>query len=253
MALMPGAEPSGPQAPGRAAAPATFGLIHGGAHGAWCWDKLVRALADRGQRAVAMDLPCEDDDAGAAEYAQVVLGALAGSGEPPVLVAHSLGGLTAPLAAAARPVRMMIFIAAFLPVPGRSFNDQRAAEPPMMLPYHGGAAGLRDRFYNTCTAADADWAMARLRRQALTPFTEITPLRQWPAVPSAYLLCTQDHACNPQWARRAVPGRLGVQPGELAGSDHSPFLNRPAELADLLIALAAGDDDGLSAPRGNPG
>jgi pimeloyl-ACP methyl ester carboxylesterase len=238
-------------APGRAAGPVTFGLIHGGAHGAWCFEKLIAALASRGHPAIAMDLPCEDEEAGAAEYARVVTDALAGTGEPVVLVAHSLGGLTAPLVAVARPVQLMIFIAALLPVPGRSLNEQRAAEPEMMSPYHGGVAGLRDRFFNTCSAADAEWAMARLRRQALRPFTETTPLRQWPSVPSAYLLCTQDHAGNPDWARRAARERLGVEAVELRGSDHSPFLNRPAELADLLISLAGATQE--SAQERQPG
>lgn len=220
--------------------PVTFGLIHGGAHGAWCFEKLIAALASRGHPAVAMDLPCEDEQAGAGEYARVVTGALAGSREPVALVAHSLGGLTAPLVAAARPVQLMIFVAAHLPVPGISLNEQRRAEPQMMFPYRGGVAGLRDRFFNTCSPADADWAMARLRRQALKPFTEVTPLRRWPPVPSAYLVCTQDHATNPDWARQAARERLGVEPVELAGSDHSPFLSRPAELADLLVSVARG-------------
>lgn len=218
--------------------PVTFGLIHGGAHGAWCFEKLIAKLARRGHPALAMDLPCEDDEAGAERYARVVTGALAGCPEPVILVAHSLGGLTAPLVATARPVQLMIFIAAHLPVPGLSLNDQRAAEPEMMFPYHGGAAGLRDRFYNACSAADADWAMARIRRQALKPFSEITPLRQWPPVPSAYLIGTRDHATNPDWARRTARERLGVDATELPGSDHSPFLSRPPELADLLISLA---------------
>jgi len=235
-----------------AGGPVTFGLIHGGAHGAWCFGKLIAALAGRGHLAVAMDLPCEDDEAGAGQYARVVTDALAGHPEPVVLVAHSLGGLTAPLVAAARPVQLMIFIAAHLPVPGRSLNDQRVAEPDMMFPYHGGVAGLRRRFFNTCSAADADWAMTRLRRQALRPFTEITPLRQWPPVPSAYLVGTQDHATNPDWARRAARERLGVDAIELAGSDHSPFLNRPAELAGLLISLASANQ-GVSAAPGSPG
>jgi pimeloyl-ACP methyl ester carboxylesterase len=220
-----------------------FALIHGGAHGAWCFRKLIPELTARGHRAVAVDLPCEDDDAGTAQYARVVIDSLADRPEPVVLVAHSLGGLTAPLVAAVRPVQTMIFIAAFLPVPGQSMNDQRRREPTMMFPYHDGVPGLRDRFYNTCSATDADWAMARLRRQALKPFTEVTPLREWPSVPSAYVVCTEDHACNPAWARRAARERLGVEPAELAGSDHSPFLSRPAELAGLLVSLATARHD----------
>jgi pimeloyl-ACP methyl ester carboxylesterase len=216
----------------------TFGLVHGGAHGAWCWDRLVEALARLGRRAIAMDLPCEDEDAGAAEYAAVVVDALAGVDGEVVLVGHSLGGLTVPLVASARPASRMIFLSGLLPSPGLSLRDQQAAEPEMMFPYRGGRAGLRERFYNTCAPEDADRAMALLRPQALKPFVEKTPLEAWPELPSSYVLCTEDRACNPAWSRRAARDRLGVAPVELAGSDHSPFLNRPDELARLLVELA---------------
>jgi pimeloyl-ACP methyl ester carboxylesterase len=213
----------------------TFGLIHGGAHGAWCWERLVPRLTALGYRAVAPDLPCEDDDAGAGEYASVIVDSLADAGDV-VLVAHSLGGLTAPLVAARRPVRRIIFIAGLLPVPGLSLRDQQTREPDMMFPYRGGMPGLRERFFNGCRTEDADWAMARIRRQSLTPFTERTPLERWPDVPVRYFVCGQDRAVNPDWGRRAARLRLGIDAIELADSDHSPFLSRPAELAELLAA-----------------
>ena len=216
----------------------TFGLVHGGAHGAWCWDRVIAGLEAEGHRAVAPELPCEDEAAGTAEYADVVADALADRDEPVVLVGHSLGGLTVPLVAERRPVRRMVFVAGFLPVPGKSFRDQQAGEPDMNFPYQGGRAGLRERFYHACAPEDADLAMARLRRQALKPYTETTPLRAWPDVPSTYVLCTEDRACNPEWSRRAIPERIGVTPLELAGSDHSPFLGRPAELTRLLLEAA---------------
>jgi hypothetical protein len=42
---------------------ATFGLVHGGFHGGWCWDRLIPELAARGHEAVAMDMPIDDADA----------------------------------------------------------------------------------------------------------------------------------------------------------------------------------------------
>jgi hypothetical protein len=57
--------------------------------------------------------------------------------------------------------------------------------------------------------------------------------RQLPQVERAYIVCSEDRLVNPEWARRAAPDRLDVEPVELPGS-HSPFLSRPAELADLL-------------------
>ena len=104
----------------------------------------------------------------------------------------------------------------------------------------GGKAGLRERFYATCAPEDADRAMGLLRRQSETPFVERTPLRAWPSAPSSYVVCAEDRAVVPAWSRRAARERLGIEPVELAGSDHSPFLGRPGELAELLVALANG-------------
>ena len=108
----------------------------------------------------------------------------------------------------------------------------------MLFPYHGGQPALRSRFYHQCRPDEVDWAMGKLRPQALKPFTETTPLQKWPPVPSSYIVCTEDRACNPAWSRRAARSRLEIEPIELVGSDHSPFLSRPAELAALLIQLA---------------
>jgi pimeloyl-ACP methyl ester carboxylesterase len=215
----------------------TFALVHGGAHGAWCWERVVAELERRGHAAVAVDLPCEDDGAGAAAYAETVLEAL--PDEPVVLVGHSLGGLTVPLVAAGRPARRMIFVSALLPVPGKSFRDQQQEEE-IMYPYVGGKEGLRERFYDGCSAEDADRAMGLLRRQSETPFVETTPLRAWPDVPSSSIVCGADRAVIPAWSVRAARERLGTEPVVLAESDHSPFLGRPAELTDLLVRLAEG-------------
>jgi pimeloyl-ACP methyl ester carboxylesterase len=34
-----------------------FVLIHGGFHGAWCWERVIPALRKLGHQAVAIDLP----------------------------------------------------------------------------------------------------------------------------------------------------------------------------------------------------
>jgi hypothetical protein len=44
--------------------------------------------------------------------------------------------------------------------------------------------------------------------------------------------------CTIEHCRYAVSARLGVEPIELPGG-HSPFLARPAHLADVLVAATA--------------
>jgi hypothetical protein len=84
---------------------------------------------------------------------------------------------------------------------------------------------------------DVAWAFARLRPQAGAPRREPCPLTSWPPGDRAYILCREDHAISPAWSRRAARERLGVEAIELEGS-HSPFLSRPATLAEVLDRLA---------------
>jgi pimeloyl-ACP methyl ester carboxylesterase len=112
----------------------TFALIHGGGHGGWCWQRLQPSLARLGHQSISPDLPIEDDNAGATEYASVVLDAVSSVPEPIVVVGHSLRGLVVPLVAEARPTRRMIFLAALLPQPGVSEMRQQVVEPDKLPP-----------------------------------------------------------------------------------------------------------------------
>ena len=231
----------------------TFGLVHGAWHGAWCWERLIPELERLGHRTVAVDLPGEDPAATFSDYAGLVVAELEGEDEEIVLVGHSLAGLTVPIAAASLPVRRLVFLCALIASPGRSFSEQAEAEPDMLLTgYQAGLAELhggshrewvdfdiaRKSLYVDCDEAAAEAAYRRLRPQALAPYREPCPLDALPDVECAYVLGSADRLVNPEWSRRAAPERLGIQPVELAGSSHSPFLSRPGELARILHGYA---------------
>ena len=227
---------------------ATFSLVHGAWHGAWCWQALVPELEGRGHRAIAVELPCDDPAATFSDYADVVVAALEGVDDEVVLVAHSLGGHTAPLVAARRPVQRLVYLCARLADPGRSLLDQLGDEPEMLLPrYRDGIEAdeqgrsrftdfevAREVFYADCDEGAARAAFERLRPQAQRAHDEPCPLDVHPDVPTEYVVCSADGIVNPEWSRREARERLGVEPAELPGSSHSPFLSRPAELAALL-------------------
>ena len=82
---------------------ATFVLVPGAGGAAWYWHRLVPELERRGHSAIPVGLPTDDDSAGLAEYADVVVEAI-GDRRPVVLVAQSLGGFTAPLVCERVPV-----------------------------------------------------------------------------------------------------------------------------------------------------
>ena len=224
-------------------------LVHGSYHGAWCWDLLRPELERLGHRVITMDLPISDPTLGAAEYARVVENALE-PGSEPVLVGHSMAGLVIPLVAAHRPIRRLVFLAAFLPSPGRSANDQRATEPidgrvaPTTAEWIDigedvwmvGPKTATELFFPDATPAIARWATQRLRPQSYRVMTEATPLTAWPEVETRSIVCRDDRAINPALVRAAARDRLGIEAVEISGG-HSPFLTRPVELALALDQL----------------
>lgn len=228
-------------------AASVFGLVHGGSHGAWCWERLIPELERLGHSAVTMDLPIDEMDSGLERCAATVAEALAAV-QGPILVGHSIAGTFLPLAAEASSARAMVFLNAMIPVAGRSLADQQAAEPSMVAyPYHllrdeqGRTLSTREvakaMYFSDCSEADIDWAMPRLRPQAPTLRASPYPNRPFPEIPTRYILGTEDAVVSPEWSRRAAAERLGAAPIELPGG-HSPFLSRPRLLAETLDRIA---------------
>lgn len=222
-------------------------LVHGGMQGSWCWDLVVPELAGRGVKSVTADLPITDPAAGAAEYADAIVAAATGLPEV-VLVGHSMSGSALPIAAHRLPTAHLVFVCAVLPIPGRSIAEEFAADPDLaseaqaayrfdeLSRFDMDPADAKRVFFHDCDPDLAEWAATRLRPQASKVAVETTPLLEWPKVPCTYVLCTDDRSMPPQWARRAVPERLGVTPIELSGG-HAPFLSRPGQLADIIVRI----------------
>jgi pimeloyl-ACP methyl ester carboxylesterase len=233
-----------------------FVLVHGSYAGAWIWDLVRPELERRGHRVTAIEMPISDPTAGAVAYARAIVDAVDWT-EPPVLVGHSMSGLVVPLVAAERPVQRLIFVAAMLARPGVSATEQRQAEPidppgPMKTAqwtdlgdgvWSVGPDTATEMFWHDAPPDVAARAVARLRPQSYKVMTEASPLTAWPAVPSAYVACRDDHSTNPEWQLSAARERLGIEPVQLDGG-HSPMLSRPAELAEVLHGLATGGAPG---------
>ncbi len=226
-----------------------FVLVHGAYHGAWCWDELRAELERGGHASTAVDLPCDDPDAGAERYVDEIIHAIPKHAGEVVMVGHSLAGLSIPIAASRIHTAMTVYLCAILPVPGLSFDAQRAAtatgfeasRPPVDNP-DGSTSCPEDTaveiFFHDCAPEVALAAARQLRPQHWKITQEVTPLRQWPAVPAAYILCTGDRMVAPAYGVVAARLQLGVDPIELPGG-HSPFLSRPRELAQALVREAA--------------
>ena len=227
----------------------TVGLVHGAFHGAWCWERLTPELERRGMHVIAPNLPCDDPEAGVAEYANCVGTALGGHDEV-VLVGHSLGSFTLPVVAQRRPVLRMIFLCSVPAGPHPEIVRDMAAmttEEWNRAPrFHDdvgvevlGNDAARRLFFHDCSDADAAWAVSRLRPQAPRPLELPLPITGWPSVAQSVVLCTDDRVVRESWATKAARRQLdGGEPVLMQGS-HSPFLSRPSELADVIASLVS--------------
>jgi pimeloyl-ACP methyl ester carboxylesterase len=226
----------------------TFALLHGAWHGAWCWERLIEPLRERGHRAIAVDLPCDDVEAGLDATADVAAGFLID--DDVIVVGHSLSGLVLPLVAARRPVRALVYLCAFVPLEGKSMGDQfREAPEPIVtfpVPPQGDAEGrsywpdeavARGSLYPDLSEEDAHWAFARLRAQAPTTQRETHP-SGLPDARAVSLVCARDAVVNPEWSRRVARERLGHEPVEL-DAGHFPMLTAPDLLAGALDAVSS--------------
>src|SRR5215217_5411184 len=100
----------------------TYVLIHGAGDVAWSWGLVAAELRQREHDVVAVDLPSEDESAGWWDYADTVVDAI-GARTDLVVVAHSLGGFTAPLVCERVPVDLLVLVAAMIPSPGERAGE----------------------------------------------------------------------------------------------------------------------------------
>ncbi len=226
---------------------ATYVLIHGAASDSWYWHLVVPRLRARGHDVVAPDLPSDDDSAGLSEYADAVVDAIGDHTDRDdlVVVAQSLGGFTAPLVCDRVPVRLMVLVAAMVPLPGERPADwwantrfeqaRREQAEPDGRTIDGDFDPMVEYFHDVPPDVVAEAYARGERDQSGTPMEKPWPLAAWPDVPTRFLLCRNDRFFPAEFMRRVVRDRLGITPDELE-SGHLPALAHPQELVERLEA-----------------
>jgi pimeloyl-ACP methyl ester carboxylesterase len=220
--------------------PTTFVLIPGAGGQAWYWHRLVAELERRGHVAIAVDLPTDDDMAGLAAYADTVVAAV-GERSPVVVVAQSMGGLTAPLVCARLPVELLVLLNAMIPLPGETGGEwwtvtgQGAAQAAYWqsegLP--GDPGDETAVFFHDVPADVVAAAQEQPFAQSTRPFEDPWPLAAWPDVPTRVLVGRDDRLFPAALQRRIAAERLGIAADEIPAG-HLVALSRPGELADRL-------------------
>jgi pimeloyl-ACP methyl ester carboxylesterase len=238
---------------------ATFVLVHGAWHGAWCWREIVPLLEAEGHRVLAPDLPGHgSDDSPVSKmtlesYARRVQSTVESASEPVVLVGHSMSGMVVTQAAeyARARVRRLVYLTAMLPGDGQSlaalvgsFAGPDPVHAKVIVDEQAGTCVLADGaaaglFYGECAPEAIEFALPMLRPEALVPLA--TPVRVTAdgagSLPRAYIECLRDGAIT-LGLQRHMQAALPCEPVLEIDSDHSPFLSRPRALSDHLLALA---------------
>jgi len=227
-------------------------FVHGACvkDGSWWWHPTGELLAERGVASDAPALPsCGETGAptsaegpGLTDDVASVRHVLTASDEPTVLVVHSYGGIVAAEAAAGvGTVRHLLLVSSYLPEVGQSLSSFGGEQPAPFLDIdpEGGTFTVRPEtlagtFLQDCDPELQREAMGRTARQSLSVLEQPVRSAAWQHVPSTYLVCAQDRG-TPAERQREFARRAGSVVELDAG--HHPFLSRPAEVRDLILAL----------------
>jgi pimeloyl-ACP methyl ester carboxylesterase len=224
---------------------ATYVLIHGAWHGAWCWDFVKPELEKEGHKVITPNLPI-DTEATLIDYAKFVVNEIDEEWDP-IVVGHSMAGLLLPLIAENTIVRRLVYLCAVLRRAGCSLAEDHedGVNPGLTIPgfeqikvdENDGFSSLKKEampyFYADCTEEIQKWAFSNLRKQH-SYWKEENPQEEWPEVSSASIICTEDKAIDPHWSEQVARDWLNVRPITLSAS-HSPFLSHPKKLAEILL------------------
>ena len=233
---------------------AKFLLVHGSLHGAWCWRDLIPALAALDHEATAIDMPGHGENT--TPLREVTLDAyrdavLAASDASTVIVGHSMAGYPISAAAEKNPggMRGLVYVAAYVPAPGKSLAQMRAlaARQPLAEAIARNPDGIsfgiqpekvKPLFYHDCTDAVVEYARAHLTQQAVAPLdTPVTLSANYARVPRAYIRCMDDRAVVPELQVSITEDWPEETVHEMPTS-HSPFFSDPQGLARLLDRIA---------------
>jgi pimeloyl-ACP methyl ester carboxylesterase len=235
--------------------PATILLVHGAWHGAWCFAPLQAELDRRGLPSYAIDLPghglSTEPLGDLYGDAAAVTAALDRIGGPVVLVGHSYGGAVITEAAARHPqgIDHLVYLAAFALQEGESILALLGSLPPATVQL---SAAIEQRddgtsvlsgdhvvpaLYGHCPVTVAGAALPRLSPQPMVTFTQPVTGSPLATIASTYVRCTEDRAID---IIHQDPMAERCTHVVTLDTDHSPFVSRVTDTADILEWIARG-------------
>ncbi|XP_010446720.1 PREDICTED: methylesterase 9-like [Camelina sativa] len=247
-------------------------LVHGGCHGAWSWYKVKPLLERAGHRVTVVDLTASGVNVSRVEEIQTLedlakplLNVLEsfGSDDKVILVAHSLGGIPAALAADmfASKISVAVFVTSFMPdtknPPSYVFEKhvgEISEKERMNLEF--GSYGTNDRplmtvllgpkylekMYLLSPIEDFELAKALVRvtpaiTSNLTGTKSLTE-QGYGSINRVYIVCGEDKGLSVDDQRWIIENSPVKEVMEIKGADHMPMFSKPLELCDCLLKIA---------------
>ncbi|MFZ1142148.1 MAG: alpha/beta hydrolase [Candidatus Sulfotelmatobacter sp.] len=238
---------------------ATLVLVHGAWQSNGTWDLLAPLLEKRGHRVITpvlsglgTDRSRLSPDITLQQHVEDVLVELSKSPDRVIVVGHSYAGMIISGVAERNPtqVRRLVFLDAFIPEDGQSVLDLL---PPEIGTHfrgvardHGdgwrlpGGEGQLD-LWGLKPGKARDFVRARLCDSSLHCFEEPLPLpaNRKASIPATFVASVaEEYPARPFFAPFAAKARaLGWEVAEL-NSGHDSHVERPSEVADILLAAA---------------
>jgi pimeloyl-ACP methyl ester carboxylesterase len=219
----------------------TYLMIPGAGGAGWYWHRVAPLLQAAGHQAIAVDLPAPDPAAGLPEYTEVTVAAAQGRDDV-VLVAGSLGGFTAPMAAQRLPLRALVLVNAMIPVPGETpgqWGDAVGSSQARIDAAEKGGYGTDfdlDVYFLHDVPAEVAKSGPGQRDEAGAIWESRCDFAAWPDVPIRVVTGRDDRLFPAEFQRRVARDRLGIEAGLLPGG-HLIALAEPGPLAGYLLAV----------------
>jgi pimeloyl-ACP methyl ester carboxylesterase len=217
-------------------------------HGAWVdgssWSRVIPILQRRGHNVVAVQLPLTSLAEDVAWTRHVLAERLQG---PTVLAGHSYGGaVISGAATGVKNVIGLVFASAFAPDEGETLGGLNTRFPPPPGLAHAqpdslgflwfDPAAIPANFAQDIPVTEARVLAATQKPIAARSFTDPAGPPAWKAVPSWFLVSTQDRMINPD-LERFMAARIGATTIEVRSSHASPA-SHPNQVAKLILAAA---------------
>lgn len=236
----------------------TYVLVHGSFQGGWCWERVVPHLVRAGHHVVALDLPGHGEDTTPVSevtlesYVETVRRVVETRQEPVILVGHSFGGVVISQVAEQIPgkIQALIYLAALLPQNGLSAlqipnPDGDALMANIIINRAEGWVFVKEQaipgiYYTDCTPEDVAAVLPRLQVEPLMPYMQPVSLSadKFGQVKRYYIGCTQDQSVTPAF-QQAMLATTPCNQVFMLDAGHSPYISRPADVAAILLQVAA--------------